>query len=104
MRKGNFNLDDGSRNVHAETAQQIQNKALQQQWDSGTIAKIAPQAAKPVTSVRFGKGCEYTSEAKATYTGKEGYGRQNDDRNIYKDKFKGKIQNQTTNVNQMNIL
>ena len=60
---------------------------MQQQWESGSISKIAPPATKPITSVRFGQNCEYTSEAKATYTGKEGSGGQNDDRNIYKDKF-----------------
>ena len=87
MRKGVINLDDGSRKPPTETAQQLQNKALQQQWDSGTITKIAPQAAKPITSVRFGQDCEYTSEAKATYTTKEGSSGQNDERNIYKDKF-----------------
>ena len=53
MRRGNFNLADGTGTNNTETAGQAQNKSLQKQWEQGGIAKSAP-LAKPVTTVAFG--------------------------------------------------
>ena len=84
-------MADGTGANSTETALQGQNKALQRQWEKGEIVKSAP-AAKPVTSVGFGQGCQYTSEAKATFTEQAQVGGLNDDRNRFKDKFaKGSI-------------
>ena len=91
MRRGNFNLADGTKTNSTETAGQAQNKALSRQWEKGEIAKSAP-LAKPVTTVGFGQGCQYTSEAKATFIPQTRVGSLHEDKNRFKDKFtKGSI-------------
>ena len=92
LRRSNFALADGTKSHGVgETALQAQNRSLQRHWENGEITKSKP-AAKPVTTVAFGQGCQYTSAAKEAFIKPERIGSLTDDKNKFKDKFtKGNI-------------
>lgn len=59
---------------------------MQQKWEQGSISKSIA-VVKPLSSIQFGKGCQYTSEAKACFLPQRSEKGLNDGSNEFKRKF-----------------